>query len=95
VKYKYEEYFQMLTDLWKDGWYAVHEDREQLDWLGPLNPAGERSPIGIATRQTPTMAAKPGPRIGRHSSMPATNQATCSLARARVVPGITLASSSL
>jgi glycosyltransferase involved in cell wall biosynthesis len=42
VKYKYEEYFGMLTDLWKDGWYQVNENREQLDWLGPLNPAGEK-----------------------------------------------------
>jgi hypothetical protein len=42
VRYKYEEYFGMLTDLWKDGWYQVNENREQLDWLGPLNLAGER-----------------------------------------------------
>ena len=33
VRWKYQEYFQMLTDLWGDGWYAVDENREQLDWL--------------------------------------------------------------
>jgi hypothetical protein len=31
----------MLADLWKDDWYQVNENREQLDWLGPLNPAGD------------------------------------------------------
>jgi hypothetical protein len=33
VRWKYQEYFQMLTDLWKDGWYQVNEQRENLDWL--------------------------------------------------------------
>ncbi len=35
VRWKYQEYFQMLTDLWSDGWYAVNDKREQLDWLTP------------------------------------------------------------
>jgi hypothetical protein len=42
VKYKYEEYFQMLSGLWTSGSYTVNPHREEMDWLGPLNPAGER-----------------------------------------------------
>lgn len=33
VRWKYQEYFEMLTDLWGQGWTEVHEDRKQLDWL--------------------------------------------------------------
>jgi hypothetical protein len=32
VKYKYEEYFSMLSDLWDGGWYKLRDDREELDW---------------------------------------------------------------
>jgi glycosyltransferase involved in cell wall biosynthesis len=32
VRHRYQEYFQMLTDLWGKGWYAERE-RTQLDWL--------------------------------------------------------------
>jgi glycosyltransferase involved in cell wall biosynthesis len=32
VRWKYQEYFQMLTDLWGQGWYAERE-RQQLNWL--------------------------------------------------------------
>jgi glycosyltransferase involved in cell wall biosynthesis len=33
VKYRYQEYFSMLADLWEQGWYQVHEDRKELNWL--------------------------------------------------------------
>jgi glycosyltransferase involved in cell wall biosynthesis len=33
VRYKYQEYFEMLSDLHGKGWYEVHEDRKNLDWL--------------------------------------------------------------
>ena len=32
VRWRYQEYFQMLSDLWTGGWYAERE-RTQLDWL--------------------------------------------------------------
>lgn len=32
IRWRYQEYFQMLTDLWRDGWYTERE-RTQLDWL--------------------------------------------------------------
>lgn len=33
IKWKYQEYFEMLDDLWRGGWNEVHEDRSNLDWL--------------------------------------------------------------
>ena len=33
VSKMYEEYFQMLLDLWHLGWYEDRNDRTQLDWL--------------------------------------------------------------
>ena len=33
VKWMYQEYFEMLSDLWNDGWYAIHENRKDLNWL--------------------------------------------------------------
>lgn len=33
VRWKYQEYFEMLTDLWGQGWNEIHEERTQLDWL--------------------------------------------------------------
>ena len=32
VRHRYQEYFQMLTDLWGRGWYTERH-RTQLDWL--------------------------------------------------------------
>ena len=32
VRWMYQEYFQMLSDLWGKGWYA-ERNRTQLDWL--------------------------------------------------------------
>lgn len=33
VKWRYQEYFEMLSDLWEKGWYAMHSNRRDLDWL--------------------------------------------------------------
>jgi glycosyltransferase involved in cell wall biosynthesis len=33
VRYKYDEYFKMLSDLRKTGWYEIHEERKDLNWL--------------------------------------------------------------
>ncbi len=33
LRHTYQEYFEMLTDLWGDGWYATHDNRKDLDWL--------------------------------------------------------------
>ena len=33
VKHMYNEYFFKLDDLWNGGWYELHEDRTDLDWL--------------------------------------------------------------
>jgi glycosyltransferase involved in cell wall biosynthesis len=33
VKWKYQEYFEMLSDLWIEGWNTIHSDRQDLDWL--------------------------------------------------------------
>ena len=35
VRWQYQEYFQMLSDLWGQGWYA-ERNRTQLDWLRPM-----------------------------------------------------------
>jgi glycosyltransferase involved in cell wall biosynthesis len=34
IRWRYQEYFQMLSDLWGQGWYTERE-RTQLDWLAP------------------------------------------------------------
>ena len=33
VKFMYQEYFSMLQDLYKNGWYEINDARTQLDWL--------------------------------------------------------------
>lgn len=33
VRWKYQEYFEMLTALWSQGWYEPNEQRQQLNWL--------------------------------------------------------------
>ena len=33
VRFMYQEYFSMLADLWKAGWYEEHPERTELDWL--------------------------------------------------------------
>lgn len=33
VKWKYQEYFEMLSDLWIDGWNTIHAERQDLNWL--------------------------------------------------------------
>lgn len=33
VKYRYQEYFQMLAEVWGPGWYTIDPDRKNLDWL--------------------------------------------------------------
>ncbi len=33
VRWMYQEYFEMLSGLWGDGWYGVNASRENLDWL--------------------------------------------------------------
>jgi glycosyltransferase involved in cell wall biosynthesis len=35
IRWRYQEYFQMLSDLWGKGWYTERE-RMQLDWLMPV-----------------------------------------------------------
>jgi glycosyltransferase involved in cell wall biosynthesis len=34
IRWRYQEYFQMLSDLWGQGWYT-ERNRTQLDWLTP------------------------------------------------------------
>ena len=38
----YEEYFSSLLDLWHEGWYASHPEREGVDWLKQSWPARSR-----------------------------------------------------
>ena len=33
VRWMYQEYFFKLQDLWTEGWYKLHPERTQLDWL--------------------------------------------------------------
>jgi glycosyltransferase involved in cell wall biosynthesis len=33
VRWMYQEYFEMVVDLWKKGWYEMHPDRLNMDWL--------------------------------------------------------------
>lgn len=33
VRWMYQEYFEMLTDVFTTGWPTRHDDRKQLDWL--------------------------------------------------------------
>ena len=40
----FEEYYQMLLDLAKDGWYTERPDRGQLDWLRTRFPTGSVQP---------------------------------------------------
>lgn len=34
----YDEYFSMLSDLWRGGWYEPRESRNNLDWLNRYYP---------------------------------------------------------
>jgi glycosyltransferase involved in cell wall biosynthesis len=34
----YDEYFSMLSDLWRGGWYEPRPDRQDLDWLEKQYP---------------------------------------------------------
>jgi len=33
VRWKYQEYFEMLYGLWGDGWYTMNPERKEMDWL--------------------------------------------------------------
>jgi len=33
VRWMYQEHFEMIDDLRRKGWYEMHEDRQNLDWL--------------------------------------------------------------
>ena len=33
IRWMYQEYFTMLTDVFGQGWPTRHDDRTQLDWL--------------------------------------------------------------
>ena len=39
VSLMYQEYFEMLYDLWDGGWYTLHPDRKNLDWARRWFPA--------------------------------------------------------
>lgn len=38
VMVMYEEYFRMLRDLWRQGWYESYPERKDLDWLTRIFP---------------------------------------------------------
>lgn len=43
VKWMYEEYFDKLLDLFSPkGWYEIHDDRNQLDWLRKIEVTESR-----------------------------------------------------
>jgi hypothetical protein len=33
VRLMYHEYFKMIYDLFDEGWYKIHKNRTELDWL--------------------------------------------------------------
>ena len=33
IRWKYQEYFEMLMNLWGDGWYTMNPERKEMDWL--------------------------------------------------------------
>lgn len=33
VRFRYQEYFAMLADLWGQGWSTIHADRREMGWL--------------------------------------------------------------
>jgi glycosyltransferase involved in cell wall biosynthesis len=46
----FEEYFRMLLDLGRTGWYEDRPQREQLDWLRKWHPAPTCAPEEMAAR---------------------------------------------
>jgi glycosyltransferase involved in cell wall biosynthesis len=33
IRWMYDEYFRMIYDLYSSGWYEIHPNRKELDWL--------------------------------------------------------------
>lgn len=33
VRWMYQEYFEMIHDLWDKGWYTMHPDKKDMNWL--------------------------------------------------------------
>lgn len=43
VRWMYQEYFRKLYDLWGKGWYELHPERQELDWLNKEYPTDGRA----------------------------------------------------
>lgn len=51
VALMYQEYFEMLLDLPKKGWYELHPERNNLDWLARKFPPATHEGVAFTTDQ--------------------------------------------
>jgi len=67
VKLMYEEYFDKLLDLFQPkGWYEIHNDRTQLDWLRKYEVGESKEFIDKTTLDIPNLNIEDNNKKNKH-----------------------------
>ena len=64
VALMYQEYFEMLYDLWGEGWYTRKDSRTQLNWLNKTYPQTKPDEIPKAQAEKKSSDAKQNSFLG-------------------------------